>query len=94
MKNALSLALVLALAVPAAAQPADAPVLCKPGDVVLSPEAAVDAAKRLKAAETKVEVYEKNPPLPWWGVLIIGVVAAGAGVGATVAIYEAAKPKQ
>lgn len=89
MKNALALVLALSLALPAAAQPSDAP--CKAGDVVLTPEAAVEAARRLTAAEAKAEVYEKNPPLPWWGVVIIGVVAAGAGAAVTVGIYEASK---
>lgn len=91
MTRALALVVCLAVAVPAVAQPADAPVVCKPGDVVLSPEAALAAAKRLTAAEEKVKVYEANPPLPWWGVVIIGVVAAGAGAAITVGIYEASK---
>lgn len=92
----------LVLCAPSYAQSADAPIAvldrtqladapCKKGDVVLTAEEAVKVGKKLAAAEAKVEVYEKNPPLPWWGVVILAVVAAGAGVGVTVAVYEAGK---
>lgn len=91
MNRALSLALVVALALPAAAQPSDAPVLCKPGDVVLSPEAAVSAAARLKSAEAKVDVYEKHPPLPAWGVVLLVLAGVATGVAGSVIVYEVAK---
>lgn len=89
----------LVMCAPAYAQSADAPIAaldqplpsCQPGDVVLKPDAAIAAAKRLASAEAKVAVYDKTPILPWWGVVIIGVVAAGAGVGITVAAYEAGR---
>lgn len=97
---------LLVLAAPAAnAQSADAPLItldtgklpvesaCPPGSVVLDPETAVKTAKRLSSAEAKVEVYEKHPPLPWWGVVIVAVVAAGAGAGITIGIYEAGKAR-
>jgi hypothetical protein len=96
----------LVLCAPAYAQEADKPLialdreplkeepcLAQPGDVVLKPDAAVAAAKRLSSAEAKVAVYEKSPMLPWWGVVIIGVVAAAAGAGVTIGIYEAGKAR-
>jgi hypothetical protein len=101
VRAALTLCVILALSVfpgTSRAQSAtalDAPLAvldtCPPGSVVLTPDAAVAAAKRLSAAEAKVVVYEKNPPLPWWGVVIIGVVAAGACVDITAGVYEATK---
>jgi hypothetical protein len=94
---------VLVLCAPSYAQSADAPIAvvgqplapdpakpcaAKSGDVVLTPEEAVKLGKRLADAEGKLSVYEKVNPLPWWGALLIGVVAAGAGVAVTVGIYE------
>lgn len=64
---------------------------CRSGDVVLDPETAVKTAKRLASAEAKVEVYEKSPILPWWGIVIVAVVAAGAAAGVTIGIYEAGR---
>lgn len=73
--------------------PVDAPVLCVPGDVVLKPDAAIAAAKRLTAAETKVAVYEAHPPLPAWAVILLVVAGAAVG-GASVAIGVAVSPRQ
>ena|SRR5690349_18918971 len=91
----------LVLCAPSHAQSADAPVAvldqplaadpCPAGSVVLSPEAAVSTAKRLASAEAKVAVYEKNPILPWWGVVLVAVGAAAVGAGVTIGIYEAGK---
>lgn len=90
--KALACLVVMSLALPAGAQaPADAP--CKPGDVVLAPEVAVATAKRLVEAEAKVKVYEANPPLPAWAVVLLVVAGAAVGGGAVVIAYEAGKPK-
>lgn len=99
--NAIFLSALVACA-PAYAQASDAPLAvldkplctdcpCKSGDVVLDAETAVKTAKRLASAEAKVEVYEKAPILPWWGIVIVAVVAAGAGAGITIGIYEAGR---
>ena len=98
--KALAMVVAVALALPAHAQ--DVPFIeapsvpnklapCQPGDVVLSPDAAVAAAKRLTSAEAKVAVYEKHPPLPAWAVVLLvvgGVAIGGAGVAI---VYTTAK---
>lgn len=89
MTRALSLVLVVALAMPGFAS--DAP--CKAGDVVLTPSEAVTAAKRLADAEAKVKVYEAHPPLPAWGVVLLVLGGVAAGVAGSVVVYEVAKPK-
>ena len=77
--KALAMVVAVALALPARAQDVpfiEAPSIpnklapCQPGDVVLSPDAAVAAAKRLAAADSKVAVYEKHPPLPAWSAAV------------------------
>jgi len=87
-----AIALILCLALPAYAQTADAPVKCEPGDVVLKPDVAVATAKRLAAAEAKVQVYEAHPPLPAWAVVLLvvgGVAIGGAGVAI---VYTTTRP--
>lgn len=101
----LLLCTALAFATPAFAQvdggtptpSPDAPVILKKGDVApadglfLNESAAISAAKRLAAAESERDDLRKLPVFPWWGAVIVAVVAAGAGVGVTVAIYEGVK---
>lgn len=91
MSRALALVVVLALALPARAQPIDAPTIpnvlaCPPGLVCLAPDVAVATAKRLASAEAKLEVYEQHPPFKWWVILLIGVISAGVGAAITVPI--------
>lgn len=90
----------LVLCAPSYAQSADAPVAvldstqldqCPPGSVVLKPEVAIETAKRLASAEAKVAVYDAHPPVKWYVVVLIGALAAGAGVAITAGIYEAGK---
>jgi hypothetical protein len=102
VKRALVLALVVAL--PCYAQQADAPVaapavVLSAGDVapmhglLLSDAAAIDAAKRLAASEAEAKSLResiKQAP-PWWGYVLIGVAALGAGVGLGYGISRAAK---
>lgn len=101
MRRALALCLVLAL--PCYAQQADAPVaapavVLSAGDVapmhglLLSDAAAIDAAKRLAAAEARaasLEASVKASP-PWWIPALVGVLALGAGVGLGYGISVAA----
>jgi hypothetical protein len=96
----------LVLCAPAYAQSADAPLIAldreplredpcaaKSGDVVLTGEAAKALDVRLSRAEAEVKSYKATPALPVWAVIVVGVVAAAAGVGITVGIYEAGKAR-
>jgi len=87
----------VALALPAGAQ--DIPFIevpsvpntlapCQPGDVVLKPDAAVAAAKRLAEAEAKVKVYEASPPLPVWAIVLLIGGGVVLGAGGVVMVYE------
>ena len=98
--KALAVVLALSLAAPAFGQAADAPVALKKGDVapvdglLLPDAAAIAAAKRLAAAEAERDELRKAPVVAPWAVVLIGVLAAGVGVGVTVGIYEGLKAKQ
>jgi hypothetical protein len=50
------------------------------GGRYLTDEKYIATAQRIVEAETKVAEYEKNPGLPAWAVLAIGVAAALTGV--------------
>jgi hypothetical protein len=105
--NALVLVLLLSQVTPAEPVPmSDAPaipndhgIILKAGEpapmdgIMLSTDRAIGAAKRIAAAEAERDELRKAKVFPWWGALIVGVVAAGIGAGVTVAIYEGAKAK-
>jgi len=43
------------------------------------------------SAEAALDVYKKNPPLPWWGVVLLVAGSAALGAVVTAGIYEAGK---
>lgn len=59
--------------------------------LLLSESAAIETAKRIKSCEAKVPVLEDavKTQIPVWVPIVVGVLAASAGVGVTLAVVNA-----
>lgn len=94
-----SLALVALLSVQAlAAEPADAPVVIpvpvtesRETGIILPESEFVKLAKDKASCDAERDSLRKATAdsIPWWALVVVGVVAAGAGIGAGVAIGNA-----